>query len=128
MRPPRPARIGGGPSARRRGGEVGAAEPALERPRGRQRALGELVAQHHADQSGPPGRMLPPQVEGGSDERIGGLGCRRPAPVIRRGQGGRIAVTEAVEQAADRARGQVEGAGDGGAILAILIATPDGLA
>jgi hypothetical protein len=72
--------------------------------------------------------MSAPQVEGGLHQRIGGPGRRRPAPVVRGGQGGRVLTTEAVEQVAVRARGKVEGRGDGGAILAILVATPDGLA
>jgi hypothetical protein len=71
--------------------------------------------------------MLAPQFEGGLDQRLGGLGRRRPAPVVRRGQSDRIATLEAVEQTPDRPRGQLEGLSDGGAVLTILVAPPDRL-
>ena len=102
-------------------------EPALECPGRRQGIRGELVAQHHADQAGPPGGMLASQFQRGLDQRIGGLGRRRPAPVVRRGQSDRIATPEAGEQISDRPRGQVEGLGNGSAVLTILVATPDRL-
>jgi hypothetical protein len=127
MRPLRPGGSGGHSPARRRRGQLGVPEPTLKCPGRRQGILGELVTQHHADQAGPPGGMLTSQIEGGLDQRISGLGRRRPAPVVRRGQRKRLATPEAVEQMPDRPRGQVEGLGNGGAVLTILVATPDRL-
>jgi hypothetical protein len=72
--------------------------------------------------------MLPTQVQGGLHEGFGGLGRRRPALVVGRAQEGRFTTTEAAQQMPDGARRQAEGSGDGGAILAILVAPPDGLA
>jgi hypothetical protein len=83
---------------------------------------------HHADQAGPPGRMLAPQAQGGLHQGFGGLGCGRSATVVGRKQGLRIATTETTQEMPDGARQQAEGVGDGGAILAILVAPPDGLA
>jgi hypothetical protein len=123
-----PSRVGAGASPRWRGRETGAAEPSLERADGRHRAIGESVAQPHADQARPPGRVLAAQIQGRLHKPIGGLGRGRPAAVVGGGQEGRVATTEAVEQMPDRARRQVEGTGDGGAILAGLVAPPDGLA
>jgi hypothetical protein len=128
VRSPGTERLGGGASPGRRGGQPGAPEPSLERPHGRQCVVGELMVQHHADQAGPPGRMLAAQAEGGLHERFGEPGCRRSASVVGRGQGVRVATTEAVQEMPDGARLQAEDLGDGGAILAILVASPDGLA
>jgi hypothetical protein len=118
---------GGGSSTHRRRRQLGAPEPSLERPDRRQGAVGELAAQHQVDQTGPPGRMLAAQAEGGLHERFGGLGCGRPASVVGRVHRGWACLAEAGDQPSDGARLQVEGRSDGRAILAGLKALPDGL-
>jgi hypothetical protein len=123
-----PSRVDGGSSPHRRGGQIGALEPSLQGANGGQRLVGESAVQHHLDQSGSPGRMFPPQAHGGLHQGFGGLGCRRSTRVVRRVQGIRTTTTEAVEQIPDGARRQAKGLGDGGAILAVLVAPPDGLA
>jgi hypothetical protein len=76
----------------------------LERPDSRHRAIGESVAQDHADYARPPGRVLAAQVEGRLHEHIGGLGRGRPAAMVGGGQEGRVATMEAIEEMADCAR------------------------
>jgi hypothetical protein len=128
VRPLRPSGFGGGPPPRRRGGQSGAVEPALQGAFGRQRVVGALAAQHHADQARPPGRVLPTQADGRLHDRLRERRGRGPTAVIGGPHGGRAPMPEAKDQLADGARGQAEGRGDGGAILAILVAPPDGLA
>jgi hypothetical protein len=127
MRPLGATGTGGGPSPRRRGGQLRTLEPSLECPDRRQRVVGELVVQHYVDQTGPPGRMLTTQAEGGLHERFGGLGSCRSATVVGRVHCGRTRLAEALDQTSHGARLEVEGRSDGGAILAGLEALPDGL-
>jgi len=124
---PGPLGGGGGPSPRRRRGQPGALEPSLQGADGGQGPVGEPAVQHHADQTGSPGRMVPPQVHGGSDQRFGGLGCRGPARLVGGDDRRRARPAEAAGPAADGARLEVEGRGDGRDILAGLEAPPDGL-
>jgi hypothetical protein len=72
--------------------------------------------------------MVTTQVNNGLHKRFGGLGRCRTAPVVGRNQQGRITTAATVQEMPDGARGQTEGLGDGGAILALLVAPPDGLA
>ena len=125
---PGPWRGGGGSSPRRRRGQPGAREPSLQGADGGQGSVRGPAVQDHADQAGSPGRMLPPQVDGGSDQGLGGLGCRGPARVVGGGDRRLARPAEAAGQAADGARLEVEGRGDGRDILAGLEAPPDGLA
>src|SRR5262245_14978183 len=71
--------------------------------------------------------MLATQAQGGWHEGFGRLGCGRSASVVGRVQCGRARLAEAADQPSDGARLDVEGRGDGGAILAGLKALPDGL-
>jgi hypothetical protein len=125
---PGTARVGGGVPSHRRRGQAGAPQPSLERADRRHRVVGELVAEHHADQAGPPSGMVATQVNNGLDERFGGLGRRGAAPVVGGNQHGRITTTATAQEMPDGTRNQTEGLGDGGAILALLVAPPDGLA
>jgi hypothetical protein len=84
--------------------------------------------QHHLNQSGSPSRMFPAQAQGGLHQGFGGLGCRRSTLVVGRVQDIWPPTTEAGEQTPDGAWRQAKGLGDGGAILAILVEPPDGLA
>jgi hypothetical protein len=72
--------------------------------------------------------MVATQVNHGLQERFGRLGRRRPAPVVGGNQQGRITTAATAQEMPDGARDQTEGLGDGGAILALLVAPPDGLA
>jgi hypothetical protein len=120
--------VGGGPPSRRSGGKPGLKEPALERAFGGQRVIRKSAAQHHADQARSPCGMLAAKPYGGLHDRHRRLRCRGPATVIGGDQGGLAFLTEPANQAADGARGEAEGLSDGGAILAVLRAAPDGLA
>jgi hypothetical protein len=123
-----PLRAGRGSSSRGRGGQPGALKPELPGADGGDGVVREPTAPPHANQLGAPGRMLPPPTQDRLDEGLGGLGRGRPTPVIGGEQGVGIAVTEAVQQMPDGARHQTQGRGDGGTVLAILVAPPDGLA
>jgi hypothetical protein len=103
-------------------------EPSLQGANGGQRLVGESTVQHQLDQSGSPCRMFPPQAHGGLYQGFGGLGCRCSTLVVGRVQGIWPPTTEAGEQIPDGARCEAQGLGDGGAILAVLVAPPDGLA
>jgi hypothetical protein len=72
--------------------------------------------------------MLAAEGLGGTDEEFGGLGRRHPTAVV--GGEHRIPArrAEAGHETADGARREVEGRGDGGGILAVLVPPPDGLA
>jgi hypothetical protein len=72
--------------------------------------------------------MVATQAKDGLHEGFGGLGRRRPTPVVGRAQEDRITTAATAQQMPDGARCQTEGLGDGGAILAILVAPPDRLA
>lgn len=120
------ARAGGLPPGRR-GGESGLPEPALQgaftgEVRGRVACL-----QAHADEAGPPGRVLLVQEDGLVQEVFrGGPGWCRGVVVGR--QGSRPALVEALEEVLHGAGAQAEFAGDGGGVGAVLVACPDELA
>jgi hypothetical protein len=86
-----------------------------------------LAFQEHTDQARPPTGVLPAQSYGRLDNRLRLL--RRPgaAPVIRGDHTGLSLLVKAMDQPPDGARGKAEDLGDGGTILAILIAPPDGV-
>ena len=119
-----PSRLGDRPPPRRRGGEPGPHEPALQGAFGGRGVRGEPTAQHHADQARSPTRMLPAQGQGRLHGRLRALRCRGPAAVIT-GDHGRLALLpEAVDQPPDGARGEPKGSGDGGSILAVRVTPP----
>jgi hypothetical protein len=127
MRPRGAARVGNRPPSRRRRGEFGPAQPALERAFGRQEDGGELMAQHHADQSRAPSRMRAAEVQDRLDERLGGRVRVGPTAVIGGIQGGLAPLPQPRDQTTNRTRIEGEFGGDGGRILIVADATPDGL-
>jgi hypothetical protein len=90
--------------------------------------VGESAVQDHANQAGSPKRVLAAQGQGRLHDRLRWLGGRGPAVVIVGEHGGLALMAETVDQPSDGARGQSQGLGDGGAILAVLVAPPDGQA
>ena len=128
MRPRGAACVGGGPPSRRRGGEVGPSQPALERAFGGQGARGELRAQHHADQSRAPTRVFAAEAQDRLDERLGGPRRAGPAVVVRGVQGGSALAAEPLDQTANGARIEGPSSGDGGDVLVVAGAFPDGFA
>src|SRR2546428_11051462 len=72
--------------------------------------------------------MLPAEALGGLHEEFCGLGRHRSAPVVGGKLNGLTVLPNALEQMSDGSRCEAEGLGDGGAILAGLVAPPDGLA
>src|SRR4051794_37079544 len=127
MGPPGPSGRGGGPPAGRRGAETGPHEPALQGAFGGRGILGELAAQQHADQAGPPGWVRAAEVHGGVRDRLGTRRGGGAAPVVVGGNRGLSLLTEAVEQLPDGARRESQRVGDGGTILPFLEAPPDRL-
>jgi hypothetical protein len=86
-----------------------------------------LAFQEHTDQARPPGGVLPAQRYGRLDNRLRLLRRHGAAPVIGGDHTGFSLLAEAMDQPPDGARGEAEDLGDGGTILAILIAPPDGV-
>jgi hypothetical protein len=127
MRPLGPAGIDGGPPGGGRS-QSGVEEPALQGAFGGRGAIGEAVAQHHADQSRSPGGMLGAEAYSCLHNRPSGLGCPGTARPVGRFQGRRTLLPEASDQAPHGAWVEAEGRGDRTGVLAILGAPPDGLA
>jgi hypothetical protein len=71
--------------------------------------------------------VLPAQGYGRLDNRLRLLRRSGTAPVIGVDHTGLSLLVEAMDQPPDSARAEAEDLGDGGTILAVLIAPPDGL-
>jgi hypothetical protein len=122
-----PAGVGRGPAAARRGAQPGAAELALEGALRRELLAGGLPVQQHADQPGPPGGVLAAQAHGLVQGLLGGRAAPRAAARVRRRDGAGPVQAQAPQQVPHGPRGQAEGPGDGGGVLAALGPSPDGL-
>jgi hypothetical protein len=122
-----PAEVGGGAAAGGGGTQARLAEPALEGALARDGGAGVVAAEQDAEQAGPPPGVVAAQGEGLLPEGLGG-GARGGAGAVRGGHRLRAVVLEAAQEVADGARGQAEGAGDGGRGLALLKALPEGTA
>jgi hypothetical protein len=85
------------------------------------------VSQDHTDQARSPARVLPAQAYGCLNNPLRRLGSPRAATVIGRAHTGLSLLAEAVDQLPDGAWAEAEDLSDGGTILAVLIAPPDGV-
>jgi hypothetical protein len=119
---------GGRPPSRRRRGEPGPEEPALQGPLRRWRAIRLLAAQQDADQARPPTRVFPAEAQGGLQDGLRGLRGGLATAVVRGEESVGAAALETAEQTTDGSRGQAQGRGDRRPVLALLEAPPDGLA
>jgi hypothetical protein len=125
MRLAGPARDPGGASRRRGRPQPGAAEPPLQGPRLGPGDLGPSLFQGQPDQDGAPGGVPATQRQRLLAE-LGRIGMGQPVgPAIIGREGVRAAVSESLQQLADGAGRQVEGAGEAGGRLAALGALPE---
>jgi hypothetical protein len=85
------------------------------------------MSEHHADQACSPTRVRAAAVQGRLHEGLRRFRCRGPTTAIGGHHGGLPLLTEASNQRADSARGEAECPSDGGAILTIAEALPNGL-
>ncbi len=129
MGPRRPSALGRGPPPGRRGSEPSPLQPPLQGAHhGQGLLIGELASQHHADQTGTPTGVGAAQVQSRLHKGFRRLRCRGPTTVIGGHHRGFSFPTEALNQRADGAWGEAQGHGDGGAVLTVAEAPPDGLA
>jgi len=128
MGPRRSSALDRQPPPGRCGSESGPLQPALQGAHRGQGLVGKLAAQHHAEQARTPTGVGAAQVQDCLHEGVGWSRGRGPTTAIGRQHRVWSLLPEALNQGADGARGQAQGHGDGGAILTVAEALPDGLA
>jgi hypothetical protein len=128
MGPRRPSALGRRPPPGRCGSEPGPLQPTLQGAHDGQGLVGELASQHHADQTRTPAWVGAAQVQSRLHEGFRRFRCRGPTTAIGGHHRGLSLLTEALNQRADGAWGEAQCHGDGGAILTVVEAPPDGLA